>query len=66
MAWHSTGRREELLVMLTGRVSLEVRQDARLAIHPVMAGQCIFLPRRVEHRVVNRAAIAAQYLYVTG
>lgn len=66
MDWHSTQRREELLVVLDGRLALEVHaskhQVQRL---PLRRGQCAFLCSRTVHRVVNRSNTPARYVYVT-
>lgn len=81
MAWHSTGRREEVVMMISGTVRLEVREDARgkrvSAISPtadavavvasdLRRSQCVFLPQQTVHRLVNRSRRPARYLYVTG
>lgn len=67
MDWHSTERREELLIMLIGRVDLELRVSPRSARRRVLnAGQCAFLPKGTLHRVMNRSRTTARYLYVTG
>ena len=65
MDWHSTLGREELLVMLEGRVRLQVRSPRRTSQVPLRAGQCAWLPPRTAHRVVNRSATSARYVYVT-
>ena len=66
MGWHSTQAREELLIALKGQVRVEVNGLLR-RIHriPLNAGQCVFLPHRTLHRVVNRSSARASYLYVT-
>ena len=66
MDWHSTDSREELLIALRGRVSVEVC-DARRRIRRSLlrAGSCLFLPSRTTHRVVNRSRVEARYLYIT-
>ena len=67
MDWHSTKRREELLIALGGCLSLELRPSARAGSRRVSlaAGQCAWLPPRTTHRVVNRSATRARYIYVT-
>ncbi len=66
MDWHSTRSREELLIALAGRVSLEVHVASRVTRQiPLRAGQCAFLPAKTLHRVVNRSQTDAHYLYVT-
>ena len=65
--WHSTGAREELLIGISGTATLEYRAGRRgLRRAALAAGSCLFLPRRVEHRVVNRSRRMAHYLYITG
>lgn len=64
--WHTTGVREELIIVLAGAVRLEVRASVRrLRTTSVSAGWCAFVPHRVWHRVVNRSARPAHYVYVT-
>ena len=65
MDWHSTLGREELLVMLEGRVWLQVRFSRRVSQVPLRAGQCAWLPPQTAHRVVNHSAASACYVYVT-
>lgn len=64
MPWHSTRDREELLLALRGLLHVEIRRS-RILRRILRAGQCLFLPPRTEHRVVNRATTGAVYLYVT-
>ena len=67
MDWHSTGRREELLIALVGSVRVEYRNGrGRTQAMTVRAGQCAFIPSGVWHRVINRAKRVSQYLYLTG
>ncbi len=68
MPWHSTREREELLILMTGRVTLEMRrQGGRGRLQKMLkAGESLFLPRRTPHRVVNRSRADASYIYVTG
>lgn len=65
MDWHSTREREELLVMLEGRVRLELDPSRRVSRVPLRAGECAWLPPQTMHRVVNRSMTAARYVYVT-
>ena len=66
MDWHSTGRREEVVIVLAGRARLEVRGDSRrLRISDVRRGQCVFLPQQTVHRLLNRSRRPAYYVYVT-
>lgn len=64
--WHSTGQREELVIALTQNVCVEVESSRgrirRIRLH---GGRCAFLPRETRHRVVNRSAHRAHYLYIT-
>ena len=64
MDWHSTKEREELLVMLEGRVRLELCSQRQRSLS-LRAGQCAWLPSQTLHRVVNRSAVSARYVYVT-
>ena len=66
MDWHSTREREELLVMLEGRVQLELRLSHRTSRVLLRVGACAWLPPHTLHRVVNRSAVSARYVYVTG
>lgn len=76
MDWHSTGDREELLILLAGRVQVEVEArpggsarragaSARITRVALSVGQCAFIPSEIPHRVLNRSRTAAHYLYVT-
>jgi mannose-6-phosphate isomerase-like protein (cupin superfamily) len=64
MDWHSTEEREELLILLSGRLQLEAdtRPRSRVALR---AGQCAYIPPRTWHRVLNRTSASATYVYVT-
>ena len=67
MPWHSTEGREELLIILAGRVHLETEPLSGRPVHVLLkAGQCAWLPRRTSHTVRNRSRRTARYLYVTG
>ena len=67
MAWHSTGNREELLVGLAGRATVEVACAPREVWRVRFSAQaCVWLPAATRHRVVNRGPGPARYLYVTG
>lgn len=67
MDWHSTNTREELLLAHRGRLCLDVRLPGRRLPRrlALAAGQCVFLPTRTWHRVVNRSSSLAAYTYVT-
>ena len=66
MTWHSTRQREELLLVLLGRVELEwYTLHGRCRRAALTGGQCAFLPSQVLHRTVNRSRTPARYLYVT-
>ena len=66
MPWHSTQRREELLLVLAGRVRLETQpSNGRVRALAVRAGQSVFLPRETIHQVVNPSKGQARYVYIT-
>ena len=66
MDWHSTDRREELIVVIEGGVVLELQSMAgRRRIMRLSAGYSAFLPSQTPHRVVNRSRTTARYLYIT-
>ena len=66
MDWHSTQDREELLILLTGRLRLDIqRPSSRLQSIRLSAGACAVLPQQTPHRVLNPTTVAAHYLYVT-
>ena len=66
MPWHSTGPREELLIVWAGTIRVETQPDAtRLSGVTVRAGGCVFVPPQTVHQVVNRSPRPAQYVYVT-
>ena len=69
MAWHSTNQREELLICLSGRATLEWRKDGQAPVPArvrLTAGQTLFLSAGTPHRVVNAGTGVLRYLYVTG
>ena len=65
--WHTTGLREELLLAVDGRVEVEllVAPD-KIRRVTLEAGQSLFLPSQLTHRVINRSTRIAGYVYVTG
>ena len=66
MEWHSTREREELIVVIAGRVALELQSiEGRRRIAPLAAGQSAFLPSHTLHRMVNRSRTAVHYIYIT-
>jgi mannose-6-phosphate isomerase-like protein (cupin superfamily) len=66
MPWHSTGSREELVIVLDGTLRFEHRRTVnRLNALLVRAGQCVFVPASTLHQVINRSRAVARYLYVT-
>ena len=68
MDWHTTGRREELLIVLAGRVVVETRVVSRAQPRrwPLSQGQSCYLPAQTEHQVLHVGARTARYIYVTG
>ncbi len=67
MDWHSTGSREELLILIGGWADVEVRgRSGRVRQIELRRNRCLFVPRQTWHRVVNRSRGTAHYLYVTG
>jgi len=68
MTWHSTQAREELLIVLTGMVTLDIHVNGRRATRKVRlrAGQCAWLRSRTRHCVRNHSTRTARYVYVTG
>jgi mannose-6-phosphate isomerase-like protein (cupin superfamily) len=65
MAWHSTKRKEELLLGLAGTVAVEVCRGRRVRRLTLRPGRYVFLPQETRHRVVNRSPAPARYLYIT-
>ena len=67
VAWHSTRRREELITILAGRLSLEfLAARRRVRCLPLRSGQCAFVRAHTIHRMVNASRATARYMYVTG
>lgn len=67
MAWHSTNGREELIMVLDGRLSLEFHTPRqRLRRLPLRSGQCAFVRAHTMHRPINTSSSTARYVYVTG
>lgn len=58
---HSTGAREELIVVLEGSGELVVDGEARL---PLEAGSGAYVPPEQEHNVVNTGTGPLRYVYV--
>jgi mannose-6-phosphate isomerase-like protein (cupin superfamily) len=57
---HTTEDREELLIVLEGKVVL-VGPDGE---HPIVPGQAAFIPLGTLHNVINRTKVPARYMYV--
>ncbi len=65
--WHSTQEREELLLVIQGKVVLSVgRAMGKTQNKHLKQGQGIFLPKTTRHCVMNRSHRTSQYVYVTG
>ncbi len=65
--WHTTGPREELVIVLAGSLRLECRQGGtQIRRMTVRAGECVFIPSGTWHRLLNGSPRASRYLYVTG
>ncbi|MBI3088533.1 MAG: cupin domain-containing protein [Candidatus Omnitrophica bacterium] len=69
--WHSTGKREELLIILAGTVHVEQEdpdpdcgRGGRGRALRLTASHCAFIPSRTRHRVLNRSRHPARYLYI--
>lgn len=69
MAWHTTGEREELILVMQGLVVLEVAGRARAPgagrRARLRAGAGMFLGPQTWHRVLNGSRGPARYVYVT-
>lgn len=67
MDWHCTKDREELLIILKGKLVFEVQSlSSKVRIYIVSVGQSVFLSSKTMHRLVNRSHLIAKYIYVTG
>ncbi len=66
MARHSTGHREELLIMVDGSLRVEAESPTRTRRLTVTRGEAVFLPKRTPHAIINASQARAIYLYVTG
>lgn len=58
---HSTGAREELIVVLEGRGEVHVEGEVALA---VQAGMAAYVPPATAHDVVNTGETSLRYVYV--
>jgi oxalate decarboxylase/phosphoglucose isomerase-like protein (cupin superfamily) len=58
---HSTGSREELIVVLEGKGELLIEEAGPLAIE---AGLAAYVPPAMSHDVVNRGEVPLRYVYV--
>ena len=65
MDWHTTGGREELLIIMQGQVIVQTRRGRSRRI-ALAAGRTLFIPPQTAHRVVNAQRAPARYIYVTG
>ncbi len=65
MPWHSTGTREEVLVVLSGRLELRLGEDSDGRTVQLAAHHSVFLPRDTRHSLRNPARAIARYLYFT-
>ena len=64
--WHSTKDREELLLVLSGVLSLELDRPGRThRVKRLGVGATIYLPSHVTHRVRNASRRPLVYVYVT-
>ena len=64
--WHSTKDREELLLVLSGILSLELdAPHRRRRVKRLKAGSTIYLRPHVTHRVRNASRRPLIYVYVT-
>ena len=63
--WHSTKDREELLLVLSGVLSLEIETSGRTRVKRLRTGAAIYLPPQVMHRVRNESRQRLLYVYVT-
>jgi quercetin dioxygenase-like cupin family protein len=66
MAWHSTQGREELIIAVSGKIHVQINSIKRTESILIRQGQCIFIPKNTEHRVLNKSQGTSRYLYVTG
>ena len=67
MDWHSTGEREELLLVIAGSVVVSVKYLAKSGRRiPLCFGEGIFLPKATMHTVMNKSGKMTTYLYITG
>jgi mannose-6-phosphate isomerase-like protein (cupin superfamily) len=61
VGWHSTGAREELVIVLSGRGEARGRAGAPTPMH---AGAALYVPPEHEHDIVNTGADVLRYVYV--
>jgi mannose-6-phosphate isomerase-like protein (cupin superfamily) len=61
VGWHSTGRNEESLVILSGKgQALIERQPPR----GIEASQLVYIPPATRHNIVNNGSQPLEYVYV--
>jgi len=58
---HSTGRHEEILVVLAGAGEMRITGEPTL---PVVAGTAVYCPPGREHDVLNTGHAELRYVYV--
>ena len=67
MDWHSTGKREELILVVGGRVEVSIKPaSGKVRRIRLREGQGVFLPSATMHSVASRLSPASRYVYVTG
>jgi mannose-6-phosphate isomerase-like protein (cupin superfamily) len=59
VGWHSTGAREELILVLAGAGETRATDASPVAVR---AGEAVYVPPQCEHDVVNTGAVAPAIL----
>jgi quercetin dioxygenase-like cupin family protein len=61
VGWHTTGAREELIIVLAGAGEARFRETPAIAVG---AGAAAYVPPQCEHNMVNTGPEPLRYIYV--
>ena len=65
MPWHSTQERQELLLVITGAVRLQLKHARRIRTISLPEGRYALMPPHTWHQVLNASPRLARYVYMT-
>jgi quercetin dioxygenase-like cupin family protein len=65
MPRHTTGAREELIIVISGKILLLLEGEKKTRSIALVSGKSIFIPKNTWHGVLNKSKSPARYVYVT-